>query len=84
MKIITPCELNDIVYVIPTVENGLKCVVEMDCLGFSVSAVGILADLFSRNRADKTIPKMYQPSIEQFGKTIFLNRLEAELVALQN
>lgn len=66
-----PCELSTHVYVIPTPENGLKKVTEMILLGYSISKPCNVANLFSTNRADKSIPKMYQPSIEDFGKTWF-------------
>ena len=73
-----PCVYKATVYVIPTEENGFKEIAEMECLGYSIGQPSNNANLFSKNRFDKNVPKMYQPSIDDFGKTWFLNRDEAE------
>lgn len=74
-----PCGHNETVYVIPTKENGLKKIAEMVCLGYSIGQPTNTANLFSKNRFNKDVPKMYQPNIDDFGKTWFLTEEEAEL-----
>ena len=59
-------------FVIPTVENGLTCIAEMKCIGFSLSRDSYNANLIT----DKN--KLYQPCFGDFGKTVFLTREEAE------
>ena len=73
-----PCKAGASVYVIPTYENGFNRIVEMSLLGYSISEPCNVMNLFSKNRFDKSIPKMYQPSINDFGKTVFLTQAEAE------
>lgn len=72
-----PCKTNTTVFVIPTKENSLNSIVEMICLGYSIGNPSNNANLFSKNRFDKNVPKMYQPSIEDFGKTWFLTEEDA-------
>ena len=72
------CKHDTTVFVIPTKENGLKGIAEMVCLGYSIGEPINNANLFSKNRFDRDVPKMYQPSIEDFGKTWFLTKSEAE------
>ena len=73
-----PCEYKTKVYVVPTNENGLKDIAEMLCLGYSIGEPQNNMNLFSTNRFNKDVPKMYQPSIDEFGKTVFLTKEEAE------
>lgn len=73
-----PCKVGDTVYVIPTEENGLKGIAEMECLGFSIGEPYNTANLFPKNRLRKDVPKMYQPCIKNFGKTVFLSEAEAQ------
>ena len=62
-----PCNVKETVFVIPTKENGLKEITEMVCLGYSIGAPGNTVTLFSKNRLNKSVPKMYQPSVASFG-----------------
>lgn len=79
-----PCKVGDICYVIPTIENGLKTIAKMKCLGFTIGEPHNVANLFSENRFNKEVPKMYQPGLDEFGKSIFLSEKEAEKVAEKN
>lgn len=74
-----PCKIGTTVFVIPTIENSFKGIAEMICLGYSIGEPSNNANLFSTNRSNKDVPKMYQPSIEDFGKTWFVTKEEAEL-----
>ena len=67
-----PCELNDLVYVVPCRENGLKEVEEMRCLGFHIAMDGKNSNLFDWKN------KLYQPYFSRFGVDIFLTKKEAE------
>lgn len=70
--IVPPCEFQQKVYVLPTIENGLKDITEMKCIGFSLSFDSYVANLIT----DKN--KLYQPGFGRFGKTVFFTREEAE------
>ena len=70
--IVPPCKEGDTVYVIPTKENGLSEITEMRTLGFSISALYNTVNLADEKN------KLYQPSFERFGKTVFHTREEAE------
>lgn len=56
----------------PTKENGLLEIAEMRCISFSLGEPNNTANLSN----DKN--KLYQPSFDEFGKTVFLTREEAE------
>lgn len=70
--IVQPCEFQQKVYVLPTIENGLQDITEMKCIGFSLSFDSYVANLIT----DKN--KLYQPGFGRFGKTVFLTKEEAE------
>lgn len=70
--VVLPCRLGDKVFVVPTVENKRTEITPMECLGFSISRPCNVVCCFD----DKN--KLYQPSFEKFGKTVFLTREEAE------
>lgn len=72
-----PCKIKDTVFVIPTKENGLKEITEMQCLGYAIAASGNVINLFSKNRSNKNVPKMYQPSLNSFGAVWFLTYEDA-------
>lgn len=67
-----PCKLLQKCFVIPTIQNNLSDIAEMECIGFSLSQVSYNVNLIT----DKN--KLYQPCLEAFGKTVFLTREEAE------
>ena len=73
-----PCKLDIDVFVIPTKENSFNQIACMKFLGIQWDTLGAVMNLFSNNRFDKNVPKMYQPSISKFGKTVFLTEQEAE------
>lgn len=77
INIVIPVKYGTTVYVIPTIENGLKDIVEMVCLGYSLSEPVDVANLFSKNRFNKDCPKMYQPSIDDYGKIWFKSKSKA-------
>ena len=72
-----PCKFLQKCFVIPTTENKLPYITEMQCIGFSLSNGSYNANLIT----DKN--KLYQPCFSAFGKTVFLTREEAER-ALKN
>ena len=72
--IVPPCELNDLVYVVPCRENGLKEIAEMRCIGFAISRDEKIFNLVDWKN------KLYQPYFSRFGIDIFLTRKEAEKV----
>lgn len=63
--VLAPCKIGDIVYVIPTVANGLKEVTKMKCIGFIISSAGEGINLTDEKN------KLFQPSFEQFGVSVF-------------
>jgi hypothetical protein len=70
--IVSPCKFQQKVYVLPTKENSLDDITEMKCIGFILSC-----DCYGVNLiTDKN--KLYQPSFDYFGKTVFLTKEEAE------
>ena len=71
-----PCKLNDIVFVIPTESNGFESITKMECLGFQISKPCFVADLFRKENGKSS--KMYQPGFDDFGKTVFFTKEEAE------
>ena len=72
--IVPPCKVGDTVYVLPTGDNGLEEITEMRALGFAIGTPYNVANCF-RVRGTSAL---YQPSFEQFGKSVFLTREEAE------
>lgn len=72
-----PCAYGERVYVIPTKENALLKTTEMKCLGFRIGEPNDVATLVPINRRDTAV-KMYQPGLDEFGKTVFLTKEEAE------
>lgn len=70
--VVLPCEIDAPVFVIPTKENGRKEITPMACLGFVISESGNVANCFDEKN------KLYQPSFDAFGKTVFLTYKEAE------
>lgn len=70
--VVLPCKVGDTVFVIPTKENGLSEIAEMCCIGFSLGDPNDTVNLLN----DKN--KLYQPSFDKFGKTVFLTKEEAE------
>lgn len=74
-----PCEFGTDVFLIPTKENGLNQIACMKFLGIQWDTLGAVMNLFSNNRFDKKVPKMYQPSISAIGKTVFLTEQEAQV-----
>lgn len=73
-----PCVFGTDVFVIPTKENNFNQIACMKFLGIQWDTLGAVMNLFSNNRFDKNVPKMYQPSISNFGKTVFLTEQEAQ------
>ena len=71
-----PCELGTKIYVIPTKENGLDEITEMQVLGFSISGPKNVANCF-RTRGTSAL---YQPSFEMFGVSVFFDKENAEKV----
>ena len=70
--IVPPCDFQQKVYVLPTRENSLPEITEMECIGFILSR-----DCYGVNLiTDKN--KLYQPSFDYFEKTVFLTKEEAE------
>ena len=67
-----PCKFLQKCFVIPTTENKLPNITEMQCIGFSLSNGSYNANLIT----DKN--KLYQPCFSAFCKTVFLTREEAE------
>lgn len=67
-----PCKIKEPVFVIPTKENGLKQITSMHCLGYTIGVAGNTAALYKRSR-DKSVPRMYQPSVGSFGSVWFLS-----------
>lgn len=67
-----PCKVDDTVFVIPTKENGRKEITKMEVSGFALGKPYNNVNMFD----DKN--KLYQPSFELFGKTVFFTREEAE------
>lgn len=67
-----PCKFLQKCFVIPTSENKLPDITEMECIGFALSNGSYNANLIT----DKN--KLYQPCFGAFGKTVFLRREEAE------
>lgn len=72
--VVLPCKAEDAIFVIPTKENKLTEITEMRCLGFSLGEPNDTVNLST----DKN--KLYQPSFDKFGKTVFLTKEEAEKV----
>lgn len=71
-----PCKVGDIVYIIPTYENSLNEIVTGDITGFAigdnpVNNININLNIGKRG-------KLYQPSFDDFGKTVFTTREQAE------
>lgn len=72
--IVPPCEVGEHIYVIPSKENALKEITEMVARGFAIGEPFNVANCF-RVRGTSAL---FQPSFEQFGKTVFLTKEEAE------
>lgn len=70
--VVLPCKLDDTVFVIPTKENNRTEVTPMRCLGFNLGKPYCTASCFDEKN------KLYQPSFEQFGKTVFLTEAQAK------
>lgn len=70
--VVLPCWIDDPVFVIPTKENGRKEITPMACLGFYIGEPCNTANCFDEKN------KLYQPSFDMFGKSVFLRREEAE------
>lgn len=66
-----PCKCGDTVYVLPTKGNGFPDIIEMECQGFSIGVLGNVANLRPKKGQGKEIPKMYQPALSAFGKSVF-------------
>ena len=70
--IVPPCKFFSKCYVLPTIDNNLADITEMKCLGFALSHDSYNTNLITKKN------KLYQPCFGAFGKTVFLNREEAE------
>lgn len=70
--VVLPCGIDDPVFVIPTKENSRKEITPMACLGFVIGEPCNVANCFDEKN------KLYQPSFDAFGKTVFLTHEEAE------
>ena len=70
--IVPPCKFHQKVYVLPTKENSLDDITEMKCIGFILSCDCYGVNLITAKN------KLYQPSFDYFGKTVFFAREEAE------
>lgn len=70
--ILPPCKFHQKVYVLPTKENSLDDITEMKCIGFILSCDCYGVNLITGKN------KLYQPSFDYFGKTVFLTREEAK------
>lgn len=71
-----PCHINDIVFVTPTISNGLDHITQMECLGFQISKPNYTADLFRKENGKSH--KMYNAGFDMFGDTVFFTKEEAE------
>ena len=69
-----PCKVNAHIFVIPTKENRLEKITEMKVKGFAIGKPCNVANCF-RVRGTSAL---FQPSFEEFGKTVFLTCEEAE------
>lgn len=72
LDMLQPCNIDDDVWVIPTKENKLPDITKMKCIGFILSKDSYCANFVTEKN------KLYQPSFDEFGKTVFLNYSEAE------
>lgn len=72
--VVLPCPIDTHIYVIPKKRNGLAEITKMVVRGFSVGKPYNVANCF-RVRGTSAL---FQPSFEQFGKTVFLTREDAE------
>lgn len=80
--VILPCKYGDILYVIPTKENGLEEITRYECLGFEIGKPSNTATLFRKENGKSR--QMFQPSFEKFGKTVFFSLEEAERVYMND
>lgn len=69
-----PCKLNEHVFIIPTNENHFEEITEMKVIGFAIGEPCNVANCFRI----KGTSALFQPSFDEFGKTVFLTRKEAE------
>lgn len=76
--VVLPCGIDDSVFVIPTKENCRKEITPMACLGFVIGNSGSVANCFGEKN------KLYQPSFDAFGTTVFLTYEEAEAALKSN
>lgn len=70
--VVLPCNIGDTVFVIPTKENSRKEITPMICLGFMIGEPCNTANCFDEKN------KLYQPSFDMFGKSVFSAKEEAE------
>lgn len=70
----TPCKLNEHVFIIPTNENHFEEITEMKVIGFAIGEPCNVANCFRI----KGTSALFQPSFDEFGKTVFLTREAAE------
>lgn len=68
-----PCKVGDTVYVLPTATNSLKEITPYKVIDFILAKWNIVSIV----SADKK-NKLYQPHLDDFGKTVFLTLEEAE------
>jgi len=76
--IVLPYPLNTRLYMIPTFENNLKEIVSYELLSYSISDIGIRAELFIVKK-QKNCEEIYSASLDMFGQSIFKSLLEAEI-----
>ena len=75
--LVPPIAIGGIAYVIPTAQNRLEEITEMRCIGYIIGESGMNANLLDGKN------KLFQPSFDSFGKTVFLTREEAEQTLAQ-
>jgi hypothetical protein len=67
-----PCEIEQEVFVMDTIENGLDKPTKMKCIGFAISHDSCVVNL----KTDKN--KLYQPGFGRFGKSVFHTEQELQ------
>lgn len=74
---IMPCKILSEYYIVPTINNKLKDITKMKCIGFNLSHTSYVVNLIN----DKN--KLYQPNFDEFKQIAFSTYEDAEK-ALRN
>lgn len=72
-----PCKILSEYYIVPTINNKLKDITKMKCIGFNLSHTSYVVNLIN----DKN--KLYQPNFDEFKQIAFSTYEDAEK-ALRN